>query len=130
MEPDIATKIFYSSVEEAYKQVKHGAIVGYIHFKPNFTQAVDQILTDGTNAEDDVFDQREILVRLDKSDQQITYFIERRLREAFQNFTQKLMTDCELPKGLANVPVNFKDTFYGTFNDEYTDFVAPGVIMT
>lgn len=126
----MAITSFYSSTEEAYQDVKKGHIVGYLHFKPNFTRAIDEILGDGRVASDETFDQRELTVRMDKSDQQITYFLERRLLDTFHDFAEQLMVDCKFPKNLVNVPVNFVGTFHGTLNDEYTDFVAPGIIMT
>lgn len=72
----------------------------------------------------------EIKVYLDKSDQQVTFFLEKKLIETYKEFAEDVMSDCHLPKQLANIPITFEDPVYGSFNDEFTDFMAPGVVMT
>lgn len=76
------------------------------------------------------FHTSEIKVYLDKSDQQVTFFLEKRLLETYKEFAEGVMTDCNLPKQLANIPITFEKPVYGTFDDEFTDFMAPGVVMT
>lgn len=76
------------------------------------------------------FHTSEIKVYLDKSDQQVTFFLEKKLIETYKDFAEGVMSDCHLPKQLANIPIKFEDPLYGTFNDQFTDFMAPGVVMT
>lgn len=76
------------------------------------------------------FENREIQVRLDMSNQQVAYFLERKLREAYGMFAQNLMIDCELPKELAKIPINFKKPVYSSFEADFQEYAAPGVIMT
>ena len=73
---------------------------------------------------------REINVRLDMSNQQVAYFLERKLRETYSDFAQQLMEDCALPKQLATIPVRFEEPIYSTFDAEFREYAAPGVIMT
>lgn len=64
------------------------------------------------------------------SNQQVAYFLERKLREIYGEFAQNLMTDCQLPKALGTIPVRFETPVYGAFDTPYKDYAAPGVIMT
>lgn len=67
---------------------------------------------------------------MDKSDQQITFFLERKLRQTFKDFAEALMVDCQYPKALGNIPISFMEPVYGSLDEEFTEFVAPGVVMT
>lgn len=82
---------------------------------------------DATNGS---FDNREIQVRLDMSNQQVAYFLERKLRETYGEFAQKLMVDCGLPRALATIPIDFKKPVYSSFEADFQEYAAPGVIMT
>lgn len=64
------------------------------------------------------------------SNQQVAYFLERKLREAYGAFAQRLMVDCNLPKTLATIPVNFQKPVYSSFDADFQEYAAPGVIMT
>lgn len=64
------------------------------------------------------------------SDQQIAFFVERKLRTSYQAFSEKLMTDCNLPMRLGNLPMRFFDPIFGKFESEYKEFIAPGIVMT
>lgn len=63
-------------------------------------------------------------------DQQIGYFIERKLRDSFGSFVKNVLTDCNLPAGLGNIPIQFQEPVYGSFDIEFQQYVAPGVVMT
>lgn len=128
--PESAIQIHFNSKEEAYAEAKRANIIGYIHFESNFTESIKDILDNGRAATDISFDNREIVVRLDMSNQQVAYFLERKLREAYAEFAQKLMIDCELPKGLATIPIHFEKPVYSTFDADFQEYAAPGVIMT
>lgn len=73
---------------------------------------------------------REIMVRLDMSNQQVAFFLERKLRETYSTFAQQLMVDCELPKALGTIPIRFEKPVYSTFDAAFQEYAAPGVIMT
>lgn len=101
-----------------------------MHFAPNFTESIKDILNNNREALDGSYETREIQVRLDMSNQQVAFFLERKLREAYGSFAQNLMVDCELPKALASIPINFKKPVYSSFEADFQEYAAPGVIMT
>ncbi|KAG5861719.1 hypothetical protein JTB14_012829 [Gonioctena quinquepunctata] len=63
-------------------------------------------------------------------DQQIGIILQRDLQLAYQNFTKDIFRDCEYNEELAEIPISFKDPIYGSNQPSFTDFVAPGVILT
>lgn len=64
------------------------------------------------------------------SNQQVAYFLERKLREIFSDFAKKLMIDCGYPEALGSIPVHFETPIYSSFDTEFKEYAAPGVVMT
>jgi ABC-2 family transporter protein len=126
----VAIKHFYSSFDEAYADARRGKIMGVIHFEKNFTESLSNLRDDGRNANLGSFKNSEIKIYMDKSDQQLTFFLEKKLRQTYLEFSQHLMRDCEFPIKLGNIPMDFLDPIYGSFDGVYTDYMAPGIVMT
>uniref|UniRef100_A0A182QE61 Uncharacterized protein n=1 Tax=Anopheles farauti TaxID=69004 RepID=A0A182QE61_9DIPT len=126
----VAIQEYYDTYEDAYRDARKGKILGFIHFAENFTESLQDVRDNVRDADDGSFHTSEIKVYLDKSDQQITFFIEKKLLQTYREFAESLMSDCRLPKQLANIPITFETPIYGTFDEEFTDFMAPGVVMT
>lgn len=52
------------------------------------------------------------------------------MQYVFFSFVEKILDDCELNVKLGRVPVNWNPPVYGFNNPNFTDFAAPGVILT
>lgn len=63
-------------------------------------------------------------------DQQIGQLLFRDIQFAFFSFINKVLTDCEINPGVAHIPVQFNKPIYGDQTPNFTDFAAPGVILT
>lgn len=64
------------------------------------------------------------------TDQQVGLMLSRDLQYSYRDFAKNLLTSCDYNSKLADVPIQFKDPIYGTSDPSFTDFVAPGVILT
>lgn len=64
------------------------------------------------------------------ADQQIGLMLARNLQYSYRDFAKDLLTSCNQNAKLADIPIQFKDPIYGTNDPSFTDFVAPGVILT
>lgn len=126
----VAIKQFYKSFDEAYADARRGKVMGVIYFAKNFTESLTEIRDDGRNAAEGSFVNSEIQIFMDKSDQQLTFFLEKKLRQTYLEFAQGLMGDCGFPLKLGNIPIDFLNPIYGSFDGVYTDYMAPGVVMT
>lgn len=84
----------------------------------------------GREADDETLDQSEIRVWLDMSNQQIGIMLNRDLQISYKEFAQDLLKACDNNPKLGDVPIQFKEPIYGTNDPSFTDFVAPGVILT
>lgn len=126
----VAIKHYYSSFDEAYVDAKKGRVMGVIYFAKNFTQSMQDIRDEASYASEGSFDNAEIKIYMDKSDQQLTFFLEKKLMQTYHEFIEKLMGDCKYPIKAGNIPIDFKDPIYGSIDGVYTDYIAPGVVMT
>jgi hypothetical protein len=127
---ETANKIFYPTFDEAYADAKRGKVMAVIYFAKNFTESLTKIRDDGRNADSGSFKSSEIQIYMDKSDQQLTFFLEKKLIKTYTEFTEQLMADCQFPIKLGNVPIDFMTPIYGSFDGVFTDYMAPGVVMT
>jgi ABC-2 family transporter protein len=130
MNDSVAIKYFYNSFDEAYADARKGKIMAVIRFASNFTESISNLRDDGRNADEGSFKNSEIQIFMDKSDQQLTFFLEKKIRQTYLEFSQNLMSDCEFPIKLGNIPIDFATPIYGSFDGVYTDYMAPGVVMT
>lgn len=71
-----------------------------------------------------------IRIRLDVTNQQLALTLQLKLVEAFQKFLAQLVESCDFPPEMASIPLVFDNPIYGTTQLTFTDFMAPGIILT
>ncbi|XP_049823696.1 ABC transporter G family member 20 isoform X3 [Aethina tumida] len=123
-------KQYYETPEYAKEAVRRGEAWGALYFTENFTDALVARMALGKDTDEETLDQSEVRVWLDMSNQQIGVILQRDLQLGYQNFTKDLLRDCEQNPDLAEVPISFKDPIYGSNQPSFTNFVAPGIILT
>lgn len=64
------------------------------------------------------------------ADQQIGTLLYRDIQYAFFDFLDKILRDCELNPGIGRVPLKWEQPVYGDRVPNFTDFAAPGVILS
>jgi hypothetical protein len=63
------------------------------------------------------------------TNQQVAFTVQRHISDSFTNFISGLLTDCSLPSDVADAPFKFNDPIYGVKNPNFTEFMAPGIII-
>jgi len=124
------TKEFYKDPLSAINAVRMGDAWGALYFTENFTDALVARMALGKDSDEETLDQSEVRVWLDMSNQQIGIILQRDLQLTYQDFAKALLKSCDQNEALADVPISFKDPIYGSSKPSFTDFVAPGVILT
>ncbi|XP_055905605.1 ABC transporter G family member 23 isoform X2 [Eupeodes corollae] len=127
---DSIVKRYYTDLDVALDAVRAGDVWGAIHIGENFTDAFVARAALGRDSDEETIDQSEIKVWLDMSNQQIGVMLNRDLQLAYRDFAMKLLDQCGSNPKLGDVPIQFDEPIYGTMNPSFTDFVAPGVILT
>lgn len=127
---DTIIKDYYPDPESAINAVRVGDAWGALYFTDNFTDALVARMVLGRDADEETLDQSEIRVWLDMSNQQIGLMLNRDLQLSYRDFAQNLLSTCDQNPKIADIPIQFKEPIYGSNDPSFTDFVAPGVILT
>lgn len=126
---DIAIKVFYDSYEEAYEDAKKGNIIGIIEFAPNFTASLVDVHENRNQAEPGSRVNRKIGITMDQTNQQLTFFLQRNLYNVYKNYSENMLGDCNLPRKLDNIPIDFLGPIYGEYEADFKQTMAPAMIM-
>ncbi|KRG02119.1 ABC transporter G family member 23 isoform X2 [Drosophila mojavensis] len=124
------TKTYYTDIEDAKAAVRNGDAWGALYITENFTDAFTARVALGRDSDEETIEQSEVKVWLDMSNQQIGIMLNRDIQLAYRDFAMGLLGQCGNNPKLGDVPIQFRDPIYGTMNPSFTDFVAPGVILT
>nr|CAH0113565.1 unnamed protein product [Daphnia galeata] len=126
---DNIIQVPYDNVTDALAAGKNGEVWGVIQFGQNFTEEYEIRQLDGNSAElENIFRSR-INVSIDSSNQQIDAFIHKWLVEAYRDFCHGLMKACGHEPGAGYMPVVFTDPVYGQKDTQFTESMAPGLII-
>ncbi|XP_057368473.1 ABC transporter G family member 20-like [Daphnia carinata] len=120
----------YGSISDALEAGKNGQVWGVIHFGHNFTQEFEIRQSVGDSASLENIIRSRISVNMDSSNQQIDIFIEKWLLEAFGDFFKDFMKACQYEPEAGYIPVVFLDPVYGEKDTPFTEFMAPGLIIS
>ena len=118
---------------------------GVIHILENYSQALKQRLTGmkdlalaqlvgfgggGWGVSNDTVYNSTIHVYLDMTNQQVGFTIQMKLAETFQAYGSSALSDCNIPKNITSLPIQFETPVYGSNDPTFTEFMAPGVILS
>lgn len=130
--------------------VRRGKAWGSLVFQSNYSDSLVERTENARFTDDATVESSDLDVRLDMSskchryeyisggynnsylipDQQISTLLYRDLQFTFFDFVKDMLTDCDVNPKLGRVPVDFNPPIYGFNNPNFTDFAAPGVILT
>lgn len=119
----------YKNYEDAVYDAKKGELIGVIQFDANYTDSLILFNNEAISTKRFYSDNGDIKITLDQTDLQKTAQIERKIYDAYQNFMEKLMVDCELSKKAGNIPIVYED-FYGKIDFDFSLSLVPGLILT
>lgn len=120
----------FDDTDSAIHAIEKGHVWGAIYFTENYTDAMIARVALGRDADEETLEQSEISVWLDMSNQHIGLMIQRDLQQSFSDFAADILTACSNEAKLVEIPVKFNNPVYGPRLPNFTDFSAPGVILT
>jgi len=115
---------YYDNELEADHQVRHGHAWGYVSVPGNFSQDLFLRFL-SPDPTPDLVSGSTITYYLDQSSEQISVFIMQRVTGAFAN----MIHDSPFG-GKAALPVQMGTPIYGPKEAKFTDFIAPGMIVS
>ncbi|KAL0861157.1 hypothetical protein ABMA27_009649 [Loxostege sticticalis] len=123
-------QIYYPDREAALAAVREGDAWGVLYFNENYTDSLVARLALADTADNETISSSEIQVWLDMSNQQIGLMLNRDIQFSYRDFAKDLLETCNYNPKLGDIPIDFMDPIYGNKDPSFTDFVAPGVILT
>ena len=144
IDPEVLDLKYFDNFEEAYEKVQHAKHWGVIHFMSNYTEALlDRLTSVGSNIiaevtgagvpevlpKDTIYNST-IHIYLDMTNQQVGYSIQLKLAEAFRKFSEGVLASCNIDNTTTSLPMKFETPVYGDNEPTFTEFMAPGVILS
>ncbi|XP_014480825.1 PREDICTED: ABC transporter G family member 23 [Dinoponera quadriceps] len=120
----------YDNDEAARNAVEKGLAWATISFSSNYSSSLMARVEDGTNAADWDVEFSEMRIVMDMSNQQIGQLLQRDIYSAYMDFARDVTVACNYSEKVTSIPINFKTPIYGPQDPNFTDFAAPGVILT
>jgi len=133
LDTEVIKPVYYSDFTKAYDSVASSQHWGMIHFRNNFTASmVDRMsgMMPGNVVSNQTIDESSIHIYLDMTNQQVGYTIQLRLVEAYQAYSESILKACNLSPAVGSMPVVFEKPVYGSNEPTFTEFMAPGVILS
>jgi len=122
--------IRYDSRQGALDAVRSGDAWGAIMIGSNFSSALQLRVLMAGGADNDTLDQSNINVHLDMTNQIIGYELQRVLLTAWQSFSNGLSLKMGQNPAAFEFPVKFDKPVYGGASPSFTEFMAPGVLLS
>lgn len=121
---------YYDTYEEAVLAVHKGQAWGLIQFPAKFSQSLKDRVELGQSTSNTSIDGAEIPVQLDMSNQHIAVMLKRDIIFSFLDLVKEVSRDCQISEGVFQNPIRFNHPVYGPVVPNFTDFAAPGVMLT
>jgi len=120
----------YNSQAEALESVRQGKSWAAMVIHDNFTENLKlRLLTNG-DIEPDVLDSSSVHLHLDMSNYLIGLQLQRLLLQAFQSFAVDALAENNMSTAIAQLPVQLEEPVYGVRDPTFTEFMAPGVLLS
>ncbi|KAG7297604.1 hypothetical protein JYU34_019659 [Plutella xylostella] len=123
-------KEYYPDHASALRAVRGGDAWGALYFNENYTDALVARLALSDSADDETLSSSEVQVWLDMSNQQIGLMLNRDIQFSYRDFAKDLLRTCDYNPKAGDIPIEFMTPVFGSMNPSFTDFAAPGIILT
>nr|CAI5834721.1 unnamed protein product [Callosobruchus analis] len=121
---------YYGTEEEARRSVIKGNSWAVMVVNSNFSDSLRNRLEFGKDVDQGDLFGSTIAVYPDKSNENIATYLTRDLLFGFINFFSSYLTSCDVDSRIASLPIRWGSPVYGYENPNFTDFAAPGVVLT
>ncbi|XP_021960922.1 ABC transporter G family member 20 isoform X3 [Folsomia candida] len=121
---------FYENETAAISEIEKGNMWGYISFPSNFSEAMIERGISGNLADNETLHASRIKIKMDMSNQQIAFSLQRIFLETFQSFSKRLLSDCDYDPASGDLPLQFEEPVYGHDHPSFMEFLAPGIVLS
>nr|XP_027195292.1 ABC transporter G family member 20-like [Dermatophagoides pteronyssinus] len=130
LDPISINQIHCRTAEEALQAVRDGLASSAITIHENFTESLhDRLLLMG-NVDEETLNSSTIKIFPDMSNQIIALTVYEKVIDTFQMVARKYLHQMGSSPALIEFPINFSTPIYGSHESTFTEFMAPGVILS
>ncbi|XP_017765789.1 PREDICTED: ABC transporter G family member 20-like [Eufriesea mexicana] len=120
----------YNNDMDAKNAVMEGWAWAAIMFPANYSECLEIRIKDGKDVDDWNVNYSNMDIVMDMSNQQIGQLLQKDFYSSYQDFARETTVACNYSNKLTNIPVHFEAPIYGPKDPNFTDFAAPGIILT
>ncbi|CAG9834101.1 unnamed protein product [Diabrotica balteata] len=121
---------FMKTEEEARHRVERGKSWGVVVVPHNFTDALWSRIENSRDTPPEDIMASTISVYEDKSNENIATFLTRDMLYGFLTFISEFVKSCGYNEKSVGIPIRYNQPIYGYQDPDFTDFAAPGVVLT
>ncbi|KAK9885990.1 hypothetical protein WA026_014776 [Henosepilachna vigintioctopunctata] len=122
--------LYYGTTEEAIHTVEKGAAWATVEIPANFSESLRNRIIRGRSVDEWDLDGSTVLVYQDKSNENIGTFLQRDFYYSLQSFFEDFAISCNYDPKVGRVPIRYEKFIYGEDSPDFTNFAAPGVLLT
>jgi len=123
-------QVQYDSLNSALESVKNGQTWGAMAIGKNFSQALQLRVMLAGSVDNTTVDSSNIDMYLDMTNQIIGYQLQRSVLRAWRSFSADVSARMGQNPAAFEFPVHFQTPIYGGHNPSFTEFMAPGVLLS
>ncbi|XP_076758531.1 ABC transporter G family member 23 [Xylocopa sonorina] len=120
----------YRNESEARNAVERGWAWGALMFPSNYSGSLFTRFEEGKDVDNWNVDASNIEIIMDMSNQQIGQLLRKDFYRSYQDFIRNVSMMCNYSAKVSDIPLHFETPIYGPLDPNFTDFAAPGVILT
>ncbi|XP_040579310.1 ABC transporter G family member 20 [Lepeophtheirus salmonis] len=133
MDKDAVDLVYYDDYASAKQAVELGKHWGMLHFTPRFSKAfpdrVIKLISMEVPSNQTLFDSQ-VHAHLDMTNQQVGHTLKMIMTLSFQSFVEDILQSCNKSQKILGFPLHFHEPIYGAMEPKFTEFMAPGVILS
>ncbi|XP_076032357.1 ABC-type transporter snustorr [Oratosquilla oratoria] len=126
-------KRYFNTYDEGLEEVKQGRAWALVFFDEKYTWSLMNIYGHpfpGVTITDEMRNASQIRISMDNTNQQIAYTIELGFLKAFEETVKSVMHATDQDVSNITLPLVFEDPVFESKLGSFTEFMAPGVILT
>lgn len=124
------TQVSYPSMELAMNAVRNGHAWGAMSIGRNFSQSLQLRVIMAGGADNQTIESSNVELYLDMTNQIIGYHLQRTILFAWKAFSTDISTRMGQNPAAFEFPVRFETPVYGAQSPSFTEFMAPGVLLS
>ena len=124
------TQVHHTSMESAMSAVRNGQAWGAMSIGRNFSQSLQLRVMMAGSADNSTIESSNVDMYLDMTNQIIGYQLQRTILFAWKTFSSDISSRMGQNPAAFEFPVRFETPIYGRQSPSFTEFMAPGVLLS